>query len=233
MKKLLSLITLVVCVIAFALPAQAKTLTLELWFEFSEAIPPVSTGFPWLTAIFDDGDTAGSVTLNMEATNLTGVEHIKDWYFNFEEPDVDVSELSFTYVSGETATQVLQNPDPTNNEYKADGDGLFDFMFVFPKPTDPNDSSQGRFGAGETSEYQITGTGITADSFNFLSDSGHKTGYASAAHIGGIDVTKSGWIAEDEGATSGGDPVPEPATMLLFGAGLAGLIVSQRKKLRK
>jgi len=233
MKKLLLLITLVAGVIAFALPAQADKIKFDLNFEFSGATSPAGTPPPWLTATFDDGNEAGSVTLTMEATNLTGAEHVKGWYFNFESSDIVVKFLEIDYSSGNYAT-VLQNPLGPQ-DYKADGDGLFDLLFEFPEENNPNDPFDSRFGVGDTTVFTILGTNITVNSFNLLSETKNKnkTGYLSAAHVGGIGTEDdSGWIAPMGGAVQHG-VIPEPATMLLLGSGLIGFAVSGKKRFKK
>ena len=103
MKKLLLLITLVAGVIAFALSAQATTLTFGLDCEFSGATAPVGDA-PWITAIFDDsfgGDN--TVRLTMSASNLMGTEFIDDWFFNFDD-NLNVENLSFIPVDTSDST---------------------------------------------------------------------------------------------------------------------------------
>jgi hypothetical protein len=53
-------------------------------------------------------------------------------------------------------------------------------------------------------------------------------GYSNVT-VKSFDVTKFSHVGEFGGGNGGGDPVPEPTTMLLFGAGLAGLAGVSRK----
>ena len=221
MKRKISIIFLLAAALFLctALPAQATIITFDLDYEFSGATPPESLTTPWLTATFDDGGTAGSVTLTMQAINLTDAEHVKQWLFNFD-PDLKLDSLKISRTSGQMAA-VYKNPG--NNDYKADGGGYFDIKFDWQEPgTDI-------FGVGAISVYDISLHGITANSFNYSSvPSGGNGTYWSAAHIGGIGIGStdgdSGWI---------GAPVPEPSTMLLLGFGLICIAGFSRKKFLK
>jgi hypothetical protein len=138
---------------------------------------------------------------------------VKGWYFNFSG---DPTTLDFSYDSA--ADVEAASIDKGSDAYKADGDGFFDIRFVF---------DNGDFGEGEESVYLITGTGITADSFDLFSAPGGGNGsWNTAAHVGGIGPCDqySGWI--------GGSSVPIPGAVWLLGSGLIGL-VGFRKKLKK
>jgi hypothetical protein len=222
MKRWLLLISIVITSFAFIVPARATVITYELNWEFSGAQEPESSIKPWLEATFDDGEIPGSVELKMEATNLTDAEFVGIWAFNFD-PSMDPTTLTLTNVSGVNADTIVLGTDV----FKADGDGSLDIKFEFPgNSANPED----RFGIGDESVWTIVGTSITASSFDFLSNpGGGNVTWATAAHVQGIGDNDegSGWL----GGHKNGDipPVPEPATMLLFGSGLIGLAGFRRK----
>ena len=103
--------------------------------------------------------------------------------------------------------------------FQADGDGMYDIWFDFPTANNDN-----RFKDGEELVWIITGNGITANSFDYLSAPGGGYGpFQSVAHVPSIlgEENNSQWIAA----------VPIPATVWIFGARLIGL-VGVRRKLR-
>jgi len=86
--------------------------------------------------------------------------------------------------------------------------------------------------------YLTDGTMVTASgASNYGGNMSFLSVYAtSGTNIDYVVIHDTGnyWVADNmSGDTSGVDPVPEPATMLLFGTGLAGLAAVGRRRGRK
>lgn len=206
------------CVITVSISTIAQAaIVYEINTEFSGATAPEATPPPgWLTATFEEGAAPGTVDLTLEATNLTDMEFVFSWLFNFD-PTLDLYALSFsepTKTGDFTSPTILIDTD----SYQADGDGFFDIKFDF----DGNAGQGLRFGAGEKAEYTISYSGagsITPSSFDFVSyPDGGEGEYETAAHIGGIGPSDilSGW-----------NTVPEPTTFMLLVLG--GLAIVRRR----
>lgn len=210
---------LAIGLLALTLASHAPPASADLVFDvgqvFSGDAPAGSA--PWLRATFK---TTGVNTVSLTLKNLLqdAGEFVSEWYFNVD-PAISAASLSFLHVSGDVADSI----DKGTDAFKADGDGLFDIRFNFKIAPPAN-----RFKGGETIVYTITGTGLTENSFNFLSkpDGGHGP-FKTAAHVQGIAGGKSGWIA----AT---DPIPEPAFYQMAALlGLGGLGALRLRKSRR
>jgi len=193
--------------------------------EFSGATAPVGSS-PWLTPKFDDENTAGTVVLTVETTNLSGSEFVSGLYLNVD-PSIDPADLNF---SSPTKTGTFSNPSIllSTDAYKADGDGKYDILLQF------STSSGNEFGAGEEVEYTITGVGsaagLLATDFVFLSaPAGGHGPFFAAAHVQSIGAGgDSGWIAPEPGLDPTSIPVPEPTSITLLSLGLI-LVAGKRR----
>ena len=200
-------------------PALTNASTIEFGLDIVYAgSSPASASTPWIRAKFEDTG-ADEVTLTLETLNLVDDEFVSQWFFNFN-PAKDPAGLSFAHQSGATAQSLAAAADA----FQAGSGGTYDVRFEFFT------SQALRFGAGQTSVWTITGSGLSASDFNFISAPGGGGGtHFSAAHIQGIgaDGLESGWIgADQEGPAVPGAPppaAPEPPTLLLLGIGLMTL----------
>ena len=219
MKKIYLLFLTLLFVLFLHSPSIALTITYNLDSSFPTKPNPDGSS-PWLTAIFDDQGTTGSVLLTLNGS-LTGDNFVTEWDFNLD-PTLDPENLVFTLQTGYTApTATISNQI---DKFKADGDGYFDIEFLFPTP---NTGADPRFNDSKTISYLITGiSSLTADDFSFQSEtSGGEGNWYTAAHIQSItDPAGSTWI----GASN---PVPEPSTMVISSLFLIGAGAFVRRKL--
>ena len=213
--------------LVLALVTVAPFARADVTFNLSTLIngnPPVGAT-PWLTATFQD-IAAGDVRLTL-TNNMPAGEFIPFLVFN---SIVNPTSLTFTNntpvsAAGTATASATQNLSG-GSQVKA---GLFNVQFDYQT----SNSGPGRFGGGETSIWEITGSSITAANFlltsiNKLTPPTSTGGWYMAAEVRGIPAgreTTSGSIG-----TMTAVPEPETYAMLLAGLGLMGFVARRRKQ---
>ncbi|MDU0459464.1 MAG: PEP-CTERM sorting domain-containing protein [Geobacteraceae bacterium] len=225
MKSMLTKIMLTTAFLSI-LPIIAFGYTYNLGTTFSNTVNPDGSG-PWLTINITDAG-ANTVTLDIQGNMVdmpnTDPQKINDIYLNFSNTSL-LSNLNFTFVSGQFGAESISL---SSNAYKADGvGGYFDILMQWRsnRPIDGTDHIV----------YSITAAGLTAAMFNDTCvNYGTPPGpLHAAAHLqnagfdsfGRFDSTWIGDIPDDPP-----NPVPEPGTLVLLGAGFLGLAAYGRKR---
>jgi hypothetical protein len=243
----------VMAVLCLTGTASALTLNPDLCQGAQGSCP--QSNWPFIIA-----NITGSGTLTMTLTtslenNLN--QYVGLWAFNLDPSIVPTGAiLTFNLTSGEAASIDninSQNSDNSNpyvvtiqqDAQNIDGGGAYDLVINFNNSG--NDGGSHRFGPTtgvDTLVFSVTCSGCTGtftdQAFNALSTGGGSTPYLGAPgspHEGQTFVSPFRTIAKIEpaGAFIAGvgptdQPVPEPGTMMLMGAGVVALGVAVRRR---
>ena len=220
---LLVLVVMVLCLVSTQVSAQQLTYYYGGYSMIGTppqwgGVAPTGT---WATAEFID-DGIDAVQLNITVNNITDVESIGAVWFNYTGTPSALTITQETIGQGATATVTYGN-----NDQALPGDGNADLLFAFS-------GGQNMLQFGETANFTITGTGVSASSFFDVTDpSNNQVTVYSAVKLQGIPCTTdvndpdyaTCWNEENQGTTSAiaAAVVPEPISSTLFLVGAATL----------
>lgn len=199
--------------------ARAGTITHDYSISFGEA-PPVGPA-PYASATFDDGGSAGTVTLTIDVAATVGDADLIALYYNLD-PSLDLSSLAIVRTGGDGPVAGDIDIFTGVDAFMADGDGMYDILIDMPPP---KGNQSKRFQAGETLIFAISGIPtLVASDFDLFSSpppgGGGAGPFLSVARFlsTGASADDSDWVGA----------VPEPSTLMLLGLGSLALIVRRR-----
>jgi len=216
MKKYLS--TAALTALLFLLPINAFALTINLDTAFSNYDPNWVSSDPFATVELTQQTDAVDFQVVLNDSILGSNADIQWFYFN------TTSDLAGISLSSAVPTGALSYSFNSNspNPYRAGGGGYYDGYIDFGNGT-PYYS---------TVDFTLSRTGILIDDFLTESMNGRGNGdYVFALHA--QTTSANNFTSEFVGGSTPAAPVPEPATLLLLGTGLIGIVSLNRKRIKK
>lgn len=232
MKILNKILGISAVLLATAMPSAHADLTLNFSNAgaFSGNAPAGPGTNVYASATFVDMG-GGTVRLTMSVFNNVGLPagtFVNDWYFNLLGGNSAGLVYTLVNVLGNTPYDSLETTASVDC-CKADGTGGdFDLAFHFNTGAPGNELA-----AGHRSIYDLSRAGLTAASFDLLSQNvdGGGSGYTAAVHVQGYG--DSVWLGSNPCRTDcGGVPpqeVPEPDSLAILALGMLGLAFFRRK----
>ncbi len=180
----------------FAAQARAATISYDLNFVYTGNLPDSTA--PYLNATFRDGAdcpgcAAGTVQLVLTSSLEDPDEFFSNFFFN---SSTAVTTAYTSLLAGSIGSAPTINQYSSNAYAAAGQGGSYDVQIDFDiaPPAD-------RFNLTDSLLFTITGTGITANTFNV---SALGSTYFAAAHLQGITGGCSAWVVDANGTTPGG-----------------------------
>ena len=220
-----------VAILAFAVSSQVSHA--DLVFDLDTLVngsSPTDSG-PWLTATFHTVST-GDVTLTL-TNDMTSPQFITEVAFNSL---IDPTSLTFTRTDS-TSTVPSSSVSTDSTQDLTGGSSLKAGLFNIAISFGTSGGTSKQFNSGNNSViFNITGSGLTEDSFNLLSLDGGTgflgTDYLMAAKVQGIPIPGSNKTTSGSIGYVSVTPVPEPQVYAMMGVGLLlmGFVAHRRRQ---
>ena len=190
---------------AFACAPAGAAVTLS----FNDVISGSPVGGPPFATVKIENAGADTVNFTMTNTmdgNVSAGQFISKLLLNVS-----------PYVAG---TMTWSSPTITGYTFSQDGNNDSGGKFDYEIRLETSNSGGNRFTAGKVLTWQVTGSGLTENSFE--ANSGGNQQYEAMIHVQAIPTDGS------SAKVIPGAPVPEPASMLALGLGLAAFLKRRR-----